>query len=515
MFNNYLNKENLKFDLPSGLVVFLVALPLCLGISLASGAPLFSGILTGVVGGIVVGFLSGSQLSVSGPAAGLTVIVFTAINDLNSYSVFLLAVVLAGLIQVVFGLIRAGSLSNFFPSNVIDGMLAAIGVILILKQLPHAVGYDKDYEGDLNFAQDGGENTFSTIAHAMNSLSMGALVLSIASILILIYWPKLKKLQQVPGALIVVAVGVLFNVFTDGTSLGIQQEHLVQIPVVSSGEDFINLFSFPDWSAFTNSKVWTVALTIALVASIETLLCIEAVDKLDPQRRTSPANRELFAQGVGNMVAGAIGGIPMTSVIVRSSANVNSGARTKVSAIVHGILLFSSILIIPKVLNLIPLASLAAILIVIGYKLTSISLIKKLLSQGVERYVPFVITVLAIVFTDLLKGVGIGMVVALIFILRNTLRSPFSFTKKEDKQDHEIRLELAEVLNFLNKASVKTALEKVPNDSKVIIDGSKTHYIDWDVLDLIEKFRLQAKHKNIQVEVVNVKDKYELPKIDY
>ncbi|HEY1008840.1 MAG TPA: SulP family inorganic anion transporter, partial [Daejeonella sp.] len=374
--SKYFLSKNLRKDLPSGLVVFLVALPLCLGIAMASGAPLFAGILTGIIGGIVVSSISGSQLSVSGPAAGLTVIVFSAIASLGSYQTFLLAVVLAGFIQIILGFVKAGIIANYFPSSVIEGMLAAIGIILILKQLPHAVGYDSDFEGDESFLQSDQSNTFSAIGDAFNKFSYGAVIISVVSLLILIYWPKIKKLSMIPAPVLVVAIGIVFSALFQNTQFALTPEHLVTIPVVNSFTEFMGLFSLPDFSQLSNKAVWTVAFTIAIVASIETLLCIEAVDKIDPIKRVSPTNRELVAQGVGNIASGMLGGLPMTSVIVRSSVNVNSGGRTKMSAIFHGIFLLLSVLFIPVLLNKIPLACLAAILLVTGYKLARIDLFK-------------------------------------------------------------------------------------------------------------------------------------------
>ncbi|MFA6945730.1 MAG: SulP family inorganic anion transporter, partial [Pedobacter sp.] len=364
---SYFLKKNLKRDLPSSIVVFLVALPLCLGIALASGAPLFAGILTGIIGGIVVSAISGSQLSVSGPAAGLTVIVFGAIASLGNYQTFLLAVVLAGMLQIILGVLKAGIIANYFPSSVIEGMLAAIGVILILKQLPHAVGFDSDFEGDESFFQADHENTFSAIASASNMISYGAVIISSLSLLIMIFWPRFKKMSAIPAPVLVVVSGIILTILFQGTGIALSPEQLVTIPVVNSFNELISLFSFPDFSQIGNKDVWAVAFTIAIVASIETLLSIEAVDKIDPIKRTSPTNRELVAQGIGNMSSGLLGGLPMTSVIVRSSVNVNSGGRTKMSAIYHGSWLLLSLLFIPMLLNKIPLACLAAILLVTGY----------------------------------------------------------------------------------------------------------------------------------------------------
>ena len=400
----------LKNDLPAGLVVFLVALPLCLGIALASGAPLFSGIIAGIVGGTVVAFTSGSPLSVSGPAAGLTVIVLNAITQLGGYEVFLLAVVLAGLIQIILGFLKAGIIGYYFPSSVIKGMLAAIGIILILKQIPHAIGYDKDNEGDFNFIQADGENTFSEILNAVNHVHPGAVIIAAISLFILIMWeqPFLKKyafFKIVPGALLVVILGILINEWfrMSNSPFYLSGEKLVQLPVANSASEFIGQFTLPDFSGFSNYHVYVVAITIAIIASLESLLSVEAADKLDPYKRNTPTNQELKAQGLGNFVSGFIGGLPLTAVIVRSSANVNAGAKTKLSAIIHGLFLLISVIGLATVLNKIPLACLAALLLVVGYKLAKISLFTSMLRLGWSQFLPFIITVVAIHFSYLLK----------------------------------------------------------------------------------------------------------------
>jgi MFS superfamily sulfate permease-like transporter len=507
----------LKTDIQAGVVVFLVALPLCLGIALASGAPLFSGIISGVIGGIVVGALSGSQLSVSGPAAGLTAIVLAAITSLGSYETFLMAVVLAGILQILLGFAKAGTISNYFPSNVIEGMLTAIGIIIILKQLPHAVGYDVDNEGDFFFIEKGeGHNTFSSIIDAINYSHLGAIVVTLVSLGILIAFnkvPFLKQLKVVPGALVAVVAGVVINEFfkSTGSSLAIQQEHLVNLPVPKSFGDFIGQFSMPNFSTIANPQVWIVAATIATVASIETLLCIEASDKLDPLKRYTNTNTELFAQGAGNMLSGLIGGIPMTSVIVRTSANINSGARTKIATIAHGVLLLLAVLTIPTILNKIPLACLAAILLMIGYKLASPTVFKHMWRNGKYQLVPFLVTVFAVVFTDLLKGVAIGLVVSVFYILRANLKLAYFF-KKEDYHDGEaITMKLAQEVSFLNKAAIKQTLQHLPTNSKLIIDASETFYIDHDVLELIRDFlNIGSKDKGIQVTLIGFKDEYNM-----
>ncbi|HEY8401296.1 MAG TPA: SulP family inorganic anion transporter, partial [Cytophagaceae bacterium] len=438
-------KGNLKYDLSAGLVVFLVAVPLCLGIALASGAPLFSGLIAGIVGGLVIGSFSGSQLSVSGPAAGLTIIVINAISTLGSFETFLCAVFIAGVLQVVMGYAKAGSIAAFFPSAVIKGMLAAIGIILILKQIPHAVGYDMDYEGNLNFLQADDENTISEIFKAFGAITPGAVVISLVSLILMIYWGKIKwsVAQAIPAPLLVVVFGVVINSLFD--SLGwadivLGAEHLVQIPVANSFNELLSFFTIPDFSNFKNPQVYGVAITLALVATLETLLNVEAVDKIDPYKRTSPKNRELKAQGIGNMVSGLIGGLPITSVIVRSSVAVNSGGRTKMTAIFHGFLILVAVVLFPTMLNLIPLASLAAILLVTGYKLTTFALYKNFYKQGWDQFLPFIVTVVAIVFTDLLLGILIGMGVSIFFILRRNMKNNFSYQLEEQVDNHKVKI---------------------------------------------------------------------------
>ncbi|WP_411273957.1 SulP family inorganic anion transporter [Daejeonella sp.] len=509
--NKYFSSNNLKKDIPAGIVVFLVALPLCLGIAMASGAPLFAGILTGIIGGIVVSSISGSQLSVSGPAAGLTVIVFSAIASLGSYQTFLLAVVIAGFLQILLGFLKAGIIANYFPSAVIEGMLAAIGIILILKQLPHAVGYDSDFEGDERFLQTDQSNTFSAINEALTKVNFGAVVISVLSLLILIYWPRIKKLNMIPAPVLVVALGILLSLLFRSTSIALTADHLVTIPVVNSLNELVGLFSMPDFSQIYNRNVWTVAFTIAIVASIETLLCIEAVDKIDPIKRVSPTNRELVAQGVGNIASGMLGGLPMTSVIVRSSVNVNSGARTKMSAITHGTWLLLSILFIPLLLNQIPLACLAAILLVTGYKLARLELFKKMWHHGKDQFIPFVVTILAVVLTDLLKGVAVGMMVGIFYILRNNLRNPYFYKIERNGDKKLITIKLAQEVSFLNKAAIQYTLINLPPESDVVIDGTDARYIDKDVLEIIDNFKHNAYTKATIVQLINIHDHYEIP----
>lgn len=503
--------SNIKSDFPSGLVVFLVALPLCLGIALASGAPLFAGIITGILGGIVVGMLSGSSVSVSGPAAGLTVIVLSAIDSLGSYQVFLLAVVLAGVLQLVLGFVRAGIVSHYFPSSVIKGMLAAIGLILILKQIPHALGWDADFEGDYYFMQPDGENTFSELIKALNYFQPGAIVIAVTALAIMMLWerPALKKKQffkLIPGGLAAVIAGILINILYQEyfPSLYLSTTHLVNLPVPSSTEGFIEQFSIPDFSGFLNPQVYVVAVTIAIIASVETLLCIEATDKLDPYKRITPTNRELKAQGIGNMISGLIGGLPMTSVIVRSSANIDAGAKSKLSAVIHGCLLLISVVALPHVLNLIPLSALAAVLLMVGYKLARVSLFKQMYHLGRRQFIPFVVTIVAILFTDLLSGIAIGMAVSIFFILRNNYKSPYHFDDGHDGKKKKIRIKLAEEVTFINKGSLLLTLRSLPENSDVVIDGSRSKNIDYDVKEILHNFRDTAKLKNIKFELKEI-----------
>lgn len=488
--------RSLSQDAPASLVVFLVALPLCLGIALASGAPPLSGLIAGIIGGLIVGLLSGSQLGVSGPAAGLAVIVFNGIQEMPSFEMFLLAVFVGGIIQMLLGFARAGIIGFYFPSSVIQGMLAAIGIIIFLKQIPHAFGYDFEPEGSLEFAQDASHNTLSDLLLMLNYTEPTAIVISVTGLFFLLLWerPFMKALnwtRYLPGSLVAVVSGVLINYFTQGGQYALSAEHLVQIPLMSNG--ISDMITTPDFSGWMRSDVWLLGATIAIVASLETLLCVEATDKLDPEQRVTPTNRELVAQGAGNMVSGLIGGLPITQVIVRSSANIMSGGRTKLSAILHGLLLIVSVLVIPGLLNLIPLSSLAAILLVVGYKLAKPAQFVSIAKSGIRNFLPFVVTVLAIVFTDLLVGIGIGMVVALILVIEGYIRtgSKFSFKprlEKEKGKQNELTLRLGKMVPFLHKAGMQRLLEQLPEDSKVTIDATNTEQLDTDVEGIISTF---------------------------
>ncbi|MCA0381111.1 MAG: SulP family inorganic anion transporter [Bacteroidetes bacterium] len=494
--------RNAGADIPASIVVFLVALPLCLGVAVASDAAPVTGIIAGIVGGIVIGALSGSQLSVSGPAAGLTAIVAGAIGKLDSYSIFLLSVVLAGVIQLIFGFVKAGIIGEFIPNSVIKGMLAAIGIILILKQLPHFVGYDANPEGDEAFLQPDNSNTFSAILNSFQYISSGAIIIAlIATAILLMYESKAIKKQRIfqliPGPLIVVLSGIACNQFfaSSAPHLALSGDHLVKLDVFDAPSAFVASLPHPDFSGLANSQVWLTALTLAIVASLETLLSIEAIDKIDPEKRISPSNRELKAQGVGNIVAGLLGGLPVTSVIVRSSANVSAGAKSKLSAIMHGVLLLLSVLFFADYLNLIPKASLAAILIFTGYKLAKVGLFTEHYRKGWDQFLPFVITVVAILLTDLLIGIIIGMFVGMFFVLRSNFKSAIFFIKDERRYLIRFRKEVS----FLNKGLMKNIIESIPNNTSVLIDATKSEFIDRDVVDMVNDFIVNAETRAIRV----------------
>jgi len=497
--------SNLKNDLPASIVVFLVAMPLCLGIALASGAPLFSGVIAGIIGGGVVALISGSSLGVSGPAAGLAVIVLSAIQELGAFETFLLAVVAAGVFQLVLGFLKAGVIGHYFPSSVIKGMLSAIGIIIILKQIPHAFGYDKDPEGDLGFLQTDGQNTFSELLNMLDFISPGAITIALVSLGVLILWeqPFMKKIaifKIVQGPLIVVAAGIGFNLLFQGSEIfGLSSTQVVNLPVPDSFDGFFNQFTFPDFTQWDNAQVYVVAMTIAVVASLETLLSVEATDKLDPNKGVTPTNRELKAQGIGNVISGLIGGLPITQVIVRSSANIQSGGKSKASAFFHSILLLVSVMAAPKLLNLIPLSSLAAILLVVGYKLSTPAVFIKVYKLGKAQFIPFVVTILGIVFTDLLMGIGLGLTVAIFHILYNNYKTPYHFDPQNYKKGEPIIIQLSEDVSFLNKGSILQTLNHLPNDAEVYIDGTRAKKIHPDVIEIIEDFKLNAIARNITI----------------
>lgn len=491
---------DLRQDLSASLVVFFVALPLCLGIALASGAPLFSGIIAGIIGGIVVGYLSGSTLGVSGPAAGLAVLVLGYITTLGgSFETFLLAVVLAGMIQLAAGFLRLGTIAYYFPSSVIKGMLSGIGLLIIIKQIPHALGYDANFKDDFDSEQIG-----DSALEILSYITPNAVIITLISMLILILWDgsfgkKHKILKAVPGPLVAVVTGMVLSNF-----LYLEENHLVQIPVAESLGGFFGQFSFPNFSQITNPDIYAIALVIAVVASLETLLCVEATDKLDPQKRVTPTNRELKAQGIGNIVSGLIGGLPITQVVVRSTANIEFGAKSKASAISHGFLLLISAIAIPSLLNMIPLATLACVLLVVGYKLAKPQIFKKVYAEGFEQFVPFVTTIAGMLVFDLLKGVGIGMAVAMAFILYHNFRNACSHVKEVEGANHKHKITLSEEVSFLNKGKILQILNEIPSDSKAVIDGSKSTSIHPDVIEIISNFQIGAKARNISLEIKGI-----------
>ncbi|MEW5847321.1 MAG: SulP family inorganic anion transporter [Myxococcota bacterium] len=491
---------NIKYDLPAGLVVFLVALPLCLGIALASNAPLFSGVIAGIVGGLVVPFISGSPLSVSGPAAGLAAIVSMGIAQVGGFPQFLAAVLLGGVIQILLGAFRLGAVAYFIPSSVIKGMLTAIGLLLIFKQLPHAIGYDVDNFASVKFkAADG--NTFSVLLDSVKTMEWGAFLISAVSLVILAGWEHtpLKKISFLPSALVAVVVGSLINegLVSSGSALALGSTHLVDLPPMDGVGGFVAQLQMPQWSAFTNPQVWVMGLTLGIVASLETLLSIEAVDKLDPFHRKSPLNRELLAQGAANATSGLIGGLPITAVIVRSSANVNAGARTQASAIFHGVFLFLAVVFAGSLLVHIPLACLASILLMTGYKLAKPAMFRAMFQLGWGQFIPFMATIVAIVFTDLLRGIGVGLVVGLAFVIRANIRD--AFTVKKHGSSYLILLR--KDVFFYNKAVLIQALERIPSGASVIVDGGSTEFIDMDIYEAVLAFKAGAAARNINVEL--------------
>ena len=501
-------------DAPAGLVVFLVALPLCLGISLASGAPLLAGVVAGIVGGVVVSLLSGSHVSVSGPAAGLTIVMLSALSTLGSFPAVLAATAVAGLMQLVLGAARAGIIALYFPAAVIRGMLAAIGIILILKQLPHFVGFDKDYFEDLEFFQNDGRTTFSELGAALGAVSPGAMLIGAVSLALLLAWdsPLVKRqawARLVPGALVAVLAGVALNQLFSQLypALQVRPEHLVRLPVVTSLGQLGHAMTWPDFAALRQPATYGVAFTIAIVASLETLLSIEAVDNLDPQKRHTPPNRELLAQGAGNLVSALLGGLPLTAVIVRSSANIAAGARTRLAAFLHGLLLLASLLFLGRVLNLIPLSALAAVLLLVGFKLTKPALYRSQWQLGWQQFGPFLFTIVAVLFTDLLKGVSLGLAVGFFFILRDNAKAG-SYLRREEDPDpapDRLHLRLPEHVSFLNKASIVTTLDQLPTGSRVLLDGSRSDVIDHDVLEAIEAFRQAAPARGIELELRGIR----------
>jgi MFS superfamily sulfate permease-like transporter len=514
--------NNLKSDIPAGIVVFLVAVPLCLGIAAVSGVPPFSGLIAGIVGGIVVGLLSGSKLGVSGPAAGLAVIVYDSIDEIKNsistgvenvdffpeaFKMFLLAVVLAGVFQIILGFLKGGIIGYYFPSSVIKGMLTGIGLTIFLKELPHILGYDKDIEGDFQFFQIDGENTFSEILNAIGNPDLGAGIIAGIGLLILVLWEQnfIRKhyiFNIIQGPLVAIIAGVSLVIGFKGGRFEMIAEHLVNVPVANSSSEFISFFNFPDFSALNNVLIWKTAIVIAIVASLETLLCVEATDKLDPEKNVTPTNRELKAQGMGNLISGLIGGIPITQVIVRSSANIQSGGKSKLSAVFHGFLILGFVGFIPELLNLIPRASLAAILLMVGYKLAKPSTFKQMWNAGMSQFLPFIITILLIIFKDLLWGVSIGLVVAIFEILYINYKKPYQINIDDAEEGQVHHISLTESVTFLNKASIMKTLDNIPDGTKVIVDATRTTYIHPDVEEIIDDFKTHASFSNITLEVI-------------
>lgn len=502
-------------DVVASVVVFLVALPLCLGIALASGAPLIAGLVSGIVGGIVVGSLSGSQTSVSGPAAGLTAVVLAQIAALGSFDAFLLAVVVAGVIQLGLGLARAGALSSFVPTSVIKGLLAAIGVILVLKQIPHVFGHDTDPEGEMRFEQPDRENTFSELLATFADLHVGAAVIGLLSLAVLVVWSRWKPLKRsripAPLAVVLLGLGLVLAFEPLGPDWAVTGTHLVQVPVVQGVDGLLGLLQWPDFSHWNNPAIYTAGLTIAIVASLETLLNLEAIDKLDPEQRVSPSNRELLAQGAGNITSGLLGGIPITAVIVRGSVNINAGAATKRSAIFHGGLLLLSVALLPTLLNRIPLACLAAILLVTGVRLASPKLMRQMWRAGHDQFIPFAATVVGIVFTDLLIGLGIGLAVSIGFILNRHARRPVRRIAEKHLDGEVMHIQLPEQVTFLNQRAIEHALEGIPRGARVLLDAEQTEYIDPDILALIRDFRdVAAPARDIRLSMSGFAGAYEL-----
>jgi MFS superfamily sulfate permease-like transporter len=507
---SYYQKSFFKNDWKSGISVFLVALPLCLGIALASGAPLFAGVIAGIIGGIIIGILSGSEVSVSGPAAGLTIIVFTAIKDLGSYQGFLVAVILAGVLQLIFGYLKGGRLSAFFPDSVIKGMLVAIGIVIILKQIPHALGDDADYEGEFEFEQVAdNQNTITELIRSFVDFNYGAVNITIACLVLMILWEKFAKkkiafFQAVPASLVAVVLGIFINemyaIYRPEYFLGNSPMHMVAVPLFNTFSDFTNTLISPDFSFLSNPKIYTVALTLAVVASLESLLSLEAADSIDTEKRISSGDKELKAQGIGNILSGFLGGLPVTSVVVRTSANVYSGGKTRMSAIFHGVLLICSVVFIPTIINKIPLASLAAVLLMVGYKLSNPQVFKMVFKEGYNQFIPFIVTILVVVFKDLLWGIAVGSIVGILFVLRTNFKNAITIVR----EGKSVLINLNKDIYFMNKSQIKDILLNLKEGDEVYIDGTKAKFIDHDIFNILLDFKKNAKKKNIEVDFKNV-----------
>lgn len=502
--------NHFKSDFPASIVVFLVAMPLCLGIALASGAPLFSGVISGIIGGIVVSLLSGSPLGVSGPAAGLAVLVYAAIEELQSFEAFLLVVVIAGILQIIFGYLKAGVVAYYFPTSVIKGMLSGIGIFIIIKQLPYLVGYTEVGGGFTLFGDNVIKQIVVNFQIVIASINKGSTVIALSALLILIVWdqPFMKRLsftKMVSGPLVAVLSGIgLFVAFQGIEGWELTTKQMVSIPVSENFTEFKAMFSSPDFGELLNPRVYVLALSLAAVASIESLLCSEATDKLDPQKRVTPVNKELVAQGVGNIFAGMLGGIPVVQVIVRSSANIQSGGKTRASSFLHGVLLLICALSIPSLLNMIPLASLAAILVVVGFKLAKPSIFKEMYAKGRPHFIPFIVTILGIIFIDLLSGIGLGMAIAFFNVLYDNYRIPYHVVETDIHGGHPFKIRLSETVSFLNKGGILHSLNQLPDGAHLVIDASKTNSIHPDVVEMIDDFTENAKTRNIKVEIIGM-----------
>lgn len=510
---------NLKYDIPAGIVVFFVAVPLCLGIALASGAPLFSGIVAGIVGGIVVGIASGSAVGVSGPAAGLSAVIIGILATFNnSWEAFLLSLVIAGILQIIAGYLGGGIIAYYFPSSVIKGMLVGIGIIIILKQIPFALGLDEDTKGVMVI--ENVNHIFTPLYHITQSMKLGPLLITLVSLIVLIVWEqwlshKHKIFQLIQGPIVVVFLGVIIAKCAQNGLLffTLAKDELVNIPVSYSMSEFVKQFYFPDFSLISHIEIYKSAIVIALIASLETLLCVEATDKLDPKKRITPTDRELKAQGLGNIICGLIGGLPITQVIVRSSANITFGAQTKFAAIFHGILLLICVAAIPTFLNMIPLSTLAAILFIVGYKLAKPSMFKNMHRLGWQQFLPFIATVLGVVIEDLLVGISIGMAIAIFVILHYNYNNSHEMFQYEVDAQKQIHLSFAEVVSFLNKGSIINEIRKIPKNSAVIFDFSRTKIVDNDVLEAIQDFVINARNKNISIKFINKPKSIIIPQV--
>ena len=495
----------LREDFLAGVSVFLVTIPLCLGIALASGAPLFAGVLSGIIGGLFVGFWSGSEVSVSGPAAGLTVIVLQSIQSLG-YQSFLVAVILAGIIQFILGWLKAGRLSGFFPNSTIRGMMVAIGLVIILKQIPHALGWDVDYEGEFEFSQSAdGENTFTEILTALTHINPGAFVISAACILFMVSWDKLASGKQVffrlfPSALVVIFVGVglneLFTIVQPGWYLGNSPQHMVSFPSFKNWDLIMQAFNFPDFTSLSNSGVYISAVTIALVASLESLITLEAADRVDPARRYSSPNQELRAQGISNIVCGMLGALPLSAVVIRTSTNVFSGAKTRMATMFHGLLLLISVVAAGSLLKCIPLACLAALLIVVGFKLIDFKVFRKIYNEGKDQFIPFIITIVTIIFTDLLIGILVGLAVGINYVLYFNFHSAI----KAVRDGKNVLVVFSKDVSFLNKSNLKKILIDIKEGDSVLFDGARAQFIDQDIFTTLHEFKEDADTRNIEVE---------------